>query len=140
MTEYYRAPVEGGQDNLTICQDYFGKLIDKAYRQGKLDLLNKIGVCYHCENDTYYLAVNLETGETGAEAANCTDTNYFTAYLNTLKGFDPDVTPAQAATSLVAQPIFDFIKDRFPPEFNQLKILSFPRPGLNLAQTIRSSL
>ena len=122
--EPIKAPVEGQQDKLAVCSQYFEKIIRKIINEDDKELLREIGVCFNADYQTFYLAVNPETGETGANLADRTNLGNFLSYLKALKSFDPNVTPAQALTSLITQPIFLTAKHQFPPEFNQLEIIS----------------
>lgn len=135
----YRAPVgEGFVENLKICRGYYWPIIKEAYTKGDMGLLRRIGVCrdIKSEHTLFYLAVDPKTGESAAKCASYTNTHPFTAFTDALKGFDPEITPAQASTVLVALPFFNQIANRFPSEFSDLEVLFFSVPELNLGQKI----
>lgn len=121
MKEDYRAPVNGREDKLVACWEHFGPLIINAHLKGNRDLLGKLGACFNPEKKSYDLAVNPQTGEASTQASLV---SLVTHTFNTLKGFNPDTTVAQAITFLVNLPHSESLKVYLPPDIGNLEIIS----------------
>lgn len=125
MTEGYRAPVDNREDKLVACWEHFEPIVRSAHQTSNRDLLGRLGACFNPENKSYDLAVNPLTGETGAQVVGITASIPLVAHtFNTLKGFNPDITVAQAITFLVKLPHSDSLEEFLPPEIISLEPIS----------------